>query len=288
MIKRVSDFAAKFGATAKSVVKIALQSRPTSIKKADDSDRLPLVILANGPSLRQTIDNHAGLLRSLPTLAVNFAANAPEFVQIKPKYYILADPHFFRSADDPNVRLLLRNLSAVDWRMRLFADRRYVKQFKSLFGSNGNISIEAFNAVGAEGFAAFERAAYGSGLAMPRPRNVLIPSIMIGISLGYRTIYLCGADHSWMRDLSVTDNNEVVSGMTHFYKEPTDEIKHTRNEYRAYRLHDIIMSYYVAFMSYHKIRRFADSIDVTILNATPGSFIDAFERSTLPTIASNA
>lgn len=280
-MKRVSDFAANLGATAKSIVKIALQSRPAPVIKADDADR-PLVILANGPSLRETIDRHSALLESLPTLAVNFAANAPEFTGLRPKYYVLADPHFSHNTDDPNVKLLIRNLAAVDWQMRLFVDRRYKSRFIKLLSDNRHITIDSFNAVGAEGFAAFERAAYRSGLAMPRPRNVLIPSIMVGIRLGYRKIYICGADHSWMRDLHVTDNNEVVSGMTHFYKESNDEVKRSRNEYRAYRLHDIIMSYYVAFLSYHKIRRFADSLGVTIINATPGSYIDAFDRAPLP------
>lgn len=280
-MKRVSDFAANLGATAKSIVKIALQSRPAPVIKADDADR-PLVILANGPSLRETIDRHSALLESLPTLAVNFAANAPEFTGLRPKYYVLADPHFSHNTDDPNVKLLIRNLAAVDWQMRLFVDRRYKSRFIKLLSDNRHITIDSFNAVGAEGFAAFERAAYRSGLAMPRPRNVLIPSIMVGIRLGYRKIYICGADHSWMRDLHVTDNNEVVSGMTHFYKESNDEVKRSRNEYRAYRLHDIIMSYYVAFLSYHKIRRFADSLGVTIINSTPGSYIDAFDRAPLP------
>ena len=280
-MKRVSDFAADLGSTLKSIVKIALQSRPVTVGKAVDAADMPLVILANGPSLRQTITDHGALLESLPTLAVNFAANAPEFTQLKPRYYVLADPHFVNATDDPNVKLLFDNLRKVTCPMRLFVDRRYRRRFVSLLGGNANISVETFNAVGAEGFAWFERLAYRSRLAMPRPRNVLIPSIMIGIMLGYRRIFICGADHSWMRDLRVTDDNEVVSGMSHFYKESSAEVSRSRNEYRSYRLHDIIRSYYVAFLSYHKIRRFADSLGVEIINATPGSYIDAFKRGSL-------
>ncbi|MDE6369016.1 MAG: hypothetical protein K2K94_07245, partial [Muribaculaceae bacterium] len=215
-------------------------------------------------------------------LAVNFAANSPEFFDLKPKYYVLADPHFFRATDDENVKRLLENLSAATWPMRLFVDRRYRNAFANALNLPGNVTLEGFNAVGAEGFATFERAAYRSGLAMPRPRNVLIPSIMIGLKLGYRTIYICGADHSWMRDIAVTEDNVVVSGMTHFYKDSSSEVNRSRNEYRGYRLHQIINSYYIAFLSYHKIKHYADSIGARIINSTPGSYIDAFPREPLP------
>ena len=281
---RVSDFFNKLGASAKSTVKIALLSRPTNTRKASDTDK-PLIILANGPSLRQTIDDYNSLLSNYPTLAVNFAANTPEFKAIRPSYYVLADPHFFSASDQPNIRLLWKNLSDVDWEMRLFIDRRYKKSFQSAIKLPKCVTLDTFNAVGVEGFEAFERLAYGSGIAMPRPRNVLIPSIMIGITLGYKTIFVCGADHSWMRDLHVTDNNEVVSGMNHFYKDDNKEIQRSINEYRGYRLHQIIQSFYTAFLSYHKIRCFADNRGIKIFNATPGSYIDAFERKPLSEIS---
>lgn len=280
-MKTVSDFFSNLGATIKSAIKMGLQSRPVKTPKADDADKQPLIILANGPSLRQTIDNYGDKLCHHPTLAVNFAANSPEFRDLKPKYYVLADPHFFRATDDENVSRLLKNLSAVTWPMSLFVDRRYKSAFAKALDLPENVKLQGFNAIGAEGFAWFERLAYRSGLAMPRPRNVLIPSIMIGIRLGYRDIYICGADHSWMRDIAVTDDNIVVSGMTHFYKESSTEVQRARNEYRGYRLHEIINSYYVAFLSYHKIRRYADSIGTHIINSTPGSYIDAFPRAPL-------
>ena len=277
---KVSDFLSSLGESAKSMVKIALLSRPTHAKKAKSAEK-PLIILANGPSLRQTIDDFGETLQQYPTLAVNLAANAPEFKSLKPTYYVLADPHFFKSTEQPNVKLLWENLCRVDWPMTLFVDHRFKKIVQNFAALPECVSLETFNAVGAEGFAAFEKLAYRSGAAMPRPRNVLIPSLMIGIRLGYSTIYICGADHSWMRDLRVTEDNEVVSGMNHFYKEDNKEVKRARNEYRDYRLHQIIQSFYVAFMSYHKIRRFADSQGVKIFNATPGSYIDAFDRKPL-------
>ena len=138
--------------------------------------------------------------------------------------------------------------------------------------------IETFNAVGVEGPDAFCHAAFRRGLGMPRPRNVLIPAIMIAIKAGFKTIHLTGADHSWLRTIGVNDNNEVESIQPHFYADDKRELRRSAAEYRGYRLHDILQSFTVAFRSYHEIARFAAKEGVKIYNSTPGSFIDAFER----------
>ena len=55
--------------------------------------------MGNGPSLNDTIATHGTLLRENQTMAVNFAANASVFRDIKPRFYVLADPYFFSSAN---------------------------------------------------------------------------------------------------------------------------------------------------------------------------------------------
>lgn len=262
--------------SVRGFVKIALQSRSVNLSASEKTDTL--IILANGPSLNDTIDAHGDLLRTTDTLAVNFAANAPVFRDLKPKYYVLADPHFFSGKAEPNLLDLWRNLAAADWGMTLVVPARQAACARTLLGSS-NVEIATFNAVGTEGFGA--EWAYAHRLAMPRPRNVLIPSIMIGIWLGYKRIILTGADHSWMKSLSVSDDNEVVSIQHHFYAESGREQQRVSHEYRGYHLHQIVESMAVAFRSYHQIASFAQHRGVVILNATPGSFIDAFPRTTL-------
>lgn len=274
---KIARCASLAGSTLKSIVKIALQSRRCGIgtHTADEGDSI--VILANGPSLRTTIAEHKDSLRKRPCMAVNFAANTPEFTELQPRYYVLADPHFFTS-DMPNVVALWQRLSAASWPLTLYVPARRVKEVRRRFPS---LHVEGFNAVGAEGFEPFCHAVYSRGMAMPRPRNVLIASIMIAIKAGFRTIWLTGADHSWLRTIDVNEHNEVVSVQPHFYKDDKQETARSTSEYKGYRLHDILESFTVAFRSYHAIARFADSKGIRIYNATPGSFIDAFERRPL-------
>lgn len=275
---KISSFVGNLSGTVKSIVKLMFQSRRSFVTKADGER---VIIMGNGPSLNETIENHIDILKTTPAIAVNFAANAPQFTMLRPRYYVLADPHFFVNKQDINVAKLMSNLSElVDWTMTLFVPNLVKKHNITI--TNKNISIEYFNMVGVEGFQWFENFAFSRGYGMPRPRNVLIPSIMIAMQMGYKEIYITGADHSWTKTLSVNENNEVISIQPHFYKEDEKEQKRIRTDYLHYPLHQIIYSFYVAFKSYFVIQRYAKNRKIDIYNSTPESFIDAFPRRPLP------
>lgn len=260
----------------KSLLKLALHPRRAAIK-AEPRPR-PLIILGNGPSLNDTMADHAAALRANPLMAVNFFANSPVFSELKPEFYVLADPHFFDSAADPNVSRLLAALEAVDWPMTLFVPFGARCSIK-----NGMVAVKRYPMTAIEGARTLERAAYSLRLGMPRPRNVLIPAIMVGAWLGFGEIYIVGADHTWPRTVSVNERNEVVSVQPHFYKEDERELDRIRVTYLGVRLHELLDSWRIAFGSYHRIRRWADGRGLKIFNATtPESFIDAFERRPLP------
>lgn len=277
---KMSQFVTNIGTTFKSMIKIVIQSsRPTISKSAREGETL--IIMGNGPSLATTIRDHSDILKSHDLMAVNFAANTDEFLSLKPKYYILADPLFFSKGGHTNVDTMYQRLSSmVDWKMKLFVPSKMFNVAQCLI-SNPNIEIETFNPVGVEGFAWAESLAFRSGYGMPRPRNVLIPAIMSGILAGYKKIAIAGADHSWMRTIEVNDKNEVISVQPHFYKDSDEEKSRVTTTYRNYRLHDIVYSFYVAFRSYFAVRRYADSHGIEIVNVTPDSFIDAFPRKNI-------
>lgn len=277
---KASDILTNIGLMTKSLIKIAVSSRPVQLRSPSDAKGDTIFILANGPSLADTISQHSELLINSTCMAVNFAANAPQFRSLRPRYYIMADPHFFLCTDNDNVKALYASIERVDWEMTLIVPRQYSKTIRYLV-SNRFVSVDTFNFLGLEGSHWFENFCYRHRLGMPRPRNVLIPALMCSIWLGYKNILIAGADHSWLRTLWVNDANEVVSVQPHFYKEDKKEETRIRSEYTSYRLHQILYSFYVAFKSYFGVRRYADSLGVRITNITPGSFIDAFERGSI-------
>lgn len=271
----------KLGDTVATLGRVLLLSRRPSPGQKTQTEEL--VILGNGPSLRHALDHEQAALMSRRRLAVNFAANAPEFASLQPQLYILADPHFFTGMQsDPNVSRLWQNLRSATWPMTLYVPCRRRKETKNLLGDADNIVIKTFNLTPGEGFQPLTHLLFRLGLATPRPRNVLIPAIMTGLREGYKTIYLCGADHTWSRTLGVDEQNRVVSVQPHFYKDEKSEQKRVNTEYAGYHLHDILRSLYIAFRSYHQIAPYAARRGARILNATPGSMIDAFPRTELP------
>lgn len=276
----ISLLATRLTQTAVSLLRVLLLSRPVNKIKSDKNIR-EMVVLGNGPSLRSLLDRDYAFLQGKDLTAVNFFANTAEFADFKAKHYILADPHFFRGTEtDPNVARLWGNLLKADWSMILHVPvnmRRHPLVVKYMSASASH-QISCFNLTPAEGFGNIRRMLYDLGLAMPRPRNVMIPAIMEAIRSGYKKIYLAGADHSWSRTLSVDNENRVVSIQPHFYKDNENEKKRVSTEYAGYHLHDILQSLYIAFSSYHVISDYASYKDVDIINITPDSFIDAFPR----------
>lgn len=279
-IKKIADTMSALASDAASILKVLLMSRRVQLTPSVQPGEI--VILGNGPSLRDTIDNHWEWLKNKPKMAVNFAANAPEFTRLRPARYVLADPHFFDGGTlDPNVKRLWQNLRAVDWDMTLHVPADRMRQVRKVTEGT-RIRLEPFNLTPLEGHTFVTHPLMRLGLGMPRPRNVMITAIMAAIGAGIQTIYLAGADHSWSRTLSVDDKNRVLSVQPHFYEDNEDELDRVAEEYAGYHLHDILNSLTVAFRSYHQIAAYAASLGVEIINVTPGSMIDAFPRKKLP------
>lgn len=243
-----------------------------------------IIVMGNGPSLKRVIAEDFEVLMSTPRMAVNFAANAPEYNRLRPEYYVMADPHFFFGAEsDPNVARLWESLRATDWDMTLWLPARYRRRLTRggaglLAGLPGCVKVKWFNMTPSEGCGMLTVKLIDWGLVMPRPRNVLIPAVMCAIREGYEEIVLVGADHSWLQSLWVDDKNRVVSVQPHFYADNHKELDRVAQEYAGYHLHDILQSMTVAFKSYFDIKSYSERRGVKIYNATEGSFIDAFDR----------
>lgn len=279
LLERLQKSANTLSASLATLVKVVVMSRKPSPALPLEKDK-EIIIMGNGPSLRRNIENDMERLGSTPLLSVNFAPNTPEFALLRPAIHVIADGVFFNPENNDNVRLLWQNLSKVDWPLTLClpADRRKVPMLRCL---PHNITLKFFNLTPAGGSRRLKAFMISRGLAMPRPRNVLIPSIFCAIREGYSRIFLIGADHSWSKTLWVDDENHVVTVQPHFYKDSDKELKRVENVGQTMRLHQMYESLAIAFRSYFDVRDYADSRGVEIYNATPGSFIDAFPRRSL-------
>lgn len=277
-LERVHDGMSAASATLGTLVKTAVMSRRPS--RRGERKRETLIVLGNGPSLKEALEKHRNVIMSHPRMAVNLSVLAPGFADLRPQYYILADPAFFAREKKGKIPAVWDALAAVDWEMVLFlpAVARGTAEVAAL---PDNVTVKYYNLTPGEGWDRAVWPLYDAGLAMPRPRNVLVPAMMCAVREGFRRIALAGADHNWALTLWVTDRNRVVSVQPHFYKEDSEELKRCEEVFAGLRLHDVYGSYAVAFRSYHQLAHYFASRGVEVLNVTPGSFIDAFPRGEL-------
>jgi hypothetical protein len=227
-----------------------------------------LVILGNGPSLTPFLNDHLSFLENKNTLVVNFFARTQFFEIIRPSYYIIISPEYFLNEQKKEFaedRLITFQAIAekTTWPMQLVvpALARSRNAWKSLIASNPNIEIKYLNTTPVEGFMGICHKLFNRNLGMPRPHNVLIPSIFLAIQLKYKLVYLVGADHSWLPEIRVDDDNEVLLRQKHFYDKQAEKEKSLRNQpiarpmYKGIttekrKLHEVLEKFYISIKSY--------------------------------------
>lgn len=273
ILTQIQEFLQETVSTFSSIIKILVYPRcgndmPITRPSED------LVILGNGPSLKPFLSQKKAFYQGKAILSVNYAALADSFQEIQPSFYMLIDPAFFFNPSDRN-KLFPVLCEKVSWPMHLFvsAQARKEESWKKLIEGNKCIKIHYISIAPIEGYKWFCHLAYRNGWGMPRPRNVLIPSIMIALRMDFKRIYLAGADHSWIKEIWVDEDNRVIEDLQHFY-DKKGSVRSTIH----HPLHELLFSMYVAFKSYHIIREYSQSIHKEIFNITEGSFIDAFDR----------
>lgn len=263
-----------------SVVKIVLQSKLVTRLPGHFSNPDELLILANGPSLKRTVEESADFVRGKTLLAVNFCVTSPMFEQLKPELYLIADPLFW-IVPEKREQLFRMMAEKTTWDMNFLVPARALKnkEWQPLLAGNPHIKLYIYNTTPIEGFQGFCNWIFSKGWGVPRPHNVLIPSIAMGIRLPFKKIYLAGADHSWLPEITVTDDNVVLMHQKHFYDQNKSKAATvTQENLHSARLYTILYHMYVAFKSYFVLEDYARSRGKEVINVTPGSYIDAFKR----------
>ena len=170
-----------------SIVKILLQSKwgtrlPSSFSNPDE-----LLILANGPSLNRTVEESADFIQGKTLLAVNFCVSSPMFERLRPELYLIADQLFW-IVPEKRVQLFKTMAEKTTWDMNFFVPARALKdkEWQPLLSGNPHIKLYIYNTTPIEGFQSFCNWIFRKGWGVPRPHNVLIPSIAMGLRLPFR------------------------------------------------------------------------------------------------------
>lgn len=232
-----------------------------------------LLILCNGNSLNDVINNQS---ESHHYMVVNYFCLSETYTSIRPKYYVLADPAFYT---DENALAALHKLNMnTSWEMTLYLVNCDSSPKINSILTNPHIKVRYINGTSVRGFDWMRYFFYNKQIAMPTVQNVLVACLMISIHLRYKIVELYGVDHSWLKYLTVHEDNKTYMIDTHFYD--TEEIREVEFVPNGYKYHEIIDMFSRMFKSYHDIVQYIDAckIPVHIVNMCKDSFIDAFEK----------
>ncbi len=269
--------------TSTSFVSILRMSLLSTISTAKNAKRYrsfknhtQCTILANGPSLKEALDNNEVYLENVDIFCVNMFCKSEYFNKIKPRFYFLVDGAMFTEPKTERIknihRDLITSLNLVDWQMFLCISSSSVNGGVLKEINNPNIRIIRWNTTTFEGYRWLKHWIFRIGMGMPRCQTVTNFALMTAIQMKYKQVFLYGADHSWTKDLFVNDNNVVCYGDRHVYKTNIEIIK------KEGSLARLLHSFANMFQTHIEINEYALEESCEIINCTKGSFVDAYKR----------
>ncbi|HBH06888.1 MAG TPA: hypothetical protein DDX92_09845 [Flavobacteriales bacterium] len=293
--EQISKYTEQFIRTFASLIKVLYLSKADTLKQSATLRSDGCYILGNGPSLKSFLEFESNIPEGFSTMAVNYFAGTDSYEKIKPEFYTIISPEYWKGEEDDSWKnerkqLFVHMVEQTTWPMTLFVPvyARRDEEWVSYLSENQNIKIEYINTTPIEGLQEISFLLYRYGLGIPRPHNVLVGSIFIAILKGFKEIRLLGADHNWLEEMFIGEDNIVYIGQKHFYdeqfKDRTSLLRadpkpmYVGGSKKPRKFHQILEKLYYTFQSYWELREFATRRKIKIINFTKGSYIDAFER----------
>lgn len=245
-----------------------------------------LAILANGPSLKDAIEKIENCkdFADVDFSVMNYFATERLFKIIKPKYYSLADPMFFKKDSRyDNVMNLFKILNEeVDWPMTLYIPNSisYSKFLEYSKLCNQYITIVPIWHVFSNSTTTVKNYFFKKGLSSPHFITVALLSIYTGINNGYKHIDLYGADMTFFDSLHVNEKNQLCYKYSHFYDNKTEYRRVTFDDAQPCKISYYIKGISRMFIGYDELADYAKYVGTTIINHSPISLLDCFPRGT--------
>ena len=234
------------------------------------------MVLANGPSLQNDIDFILSKRISCNIMVLNFFCNSEYFKKLKPDYYCIADPVVFNSPEGAlklksKLDFFIKVFNQIKWECKLFYPSHFDTTIVLDKINNPFVEKIKYNSTPLTGKSKFIFYLYSKSLLMPVPESVIIASIFITINMSFKKIYLFGADHSWITDFKVYEDNTSSFTLNHF---DSKDIK-TNNDRSV---SEFMVSQYRLFKSHEVLDEYSNFRNTKIINKTLNSFIDSYEK----------
>jgi hypothetical protein len=287
MALTIISFLAKLYSSFLSILKVISQS-DFSLEKLKLNEHTCL-ILGNGPSVNQTIEQDLEKVQNMFSICVNHFGSTSSYETLQPNMYLLLDPLFQDPNYDLGQKLIQQICSKTQWPLIIYMPQDFKKSVQIIqqFKSNSYIQVHFFNYTIVNGFDSLNQYFFKKGWGMIQSQNVLVCAIFQALQLGFKEIYLTGADHTWHENMKVSDvDNALLLNDTHFYgtKDINLTARLAKNTTIESPLALQFLSLYKVFLGHQKNAQFAQDQGVRIVNISHHSNIDVYERGYLGVI----
>lgn len=271
----------------KYIVGITIQGWNNPFKNVVVDEGKKILVLANGPSLKELlneINKDIEAYKKFEYSVINDFVHNELFVKLRPKHYTLSDPMFFKNTPqkergDSVVKALYEK---VNWDMYLYVPY-HAKECENvrMLGNNSFIHIIIYHDVRYAAYDSCLNWFYKRGLGNGEYGTVILNSIYIALTEGFKNIELYGVDHTFFEGLSVDENNVPC----YIYKHSHDsdsQVKPILNVYdfskKYMTMSEFLYEKYEIFKGHGVMSRYADYMGANILNCTKCSLIDTYPR----------
>lgn len=267
-----------------SLVLVVFFSRKSLFAKKIKQES-PIIILGNGPSLRDDIDAVIELREAVRVdiCSVNDFAFSEAFFKVRPSLYVLADPNYWSDNVSKNVEVRRAKLidifaREVIWPMRVMVPVE--AKGSSIFDrvSSEFVIVEYYNRTPVSGFDWVRFRLFDVGAGMPPAYNVLIAALAISIAGGYKKIFILGADHSWHEELSFKEDGVLVA-QKHFYDEGVELKPVYKAVGEVFTIGELFIRWGKVFRTYEVLALYAKYKHAIVYNLSSKTYVDAFPRA---------
>ena len=285
MISHFTSFCGNLFYTFKSGIKIAVFHPIKNRYTYRPGINNVAYILANGPSLTNDIGNFIQQLSKKDVFVMNEFAISDLFIMLKPRYYVLVDPVYWMddiSEKENNLVVKLMNdlRALVRWNLTLFVPIFALKSERmNRIRENAHIKIIGYSSLSLNGFRFCRNHWYKKNIGMPSPQTVLNASVFLALNSGYKEINLLGADHTFIKQLSVGYDNLIYMEDHHFYdKEKTKKTPIVDGASKDWTIKKWMSIFMKMFESHYILKDYANHLKAKIYNLTSDTLLDVYDR----------
>lgn len=236
-------------------------------------------ILASGPSIK---NQNLTSIYGETCIAVSHFHLHKDILKINPKYHILAPSHHPFTFEDIKKFFEDFKTSYPKREVEIFLSLiPYDYNYISFLEQNPCFNDFNYNYINYSDSQPItqenhlEKRIWDISLSPFSIRTVLYSAIQLAVFMGFKDIYIVGADHDYLNDTKRLTNH-------HFYAENKglDDSKHLS----SFNTERWFEEYYFRWKEYRFMNLFCKSNNINIYNATEGGLLDIFERKKISTI----